>query len=115
MEITIKNEVNRLNAQIDIVCHALARKKTAEVLVLGYMLRHSISGMYVVKRGYRDTIGRQVGKSSHMVRKALYGLKTKGLIKFVGNGEGNNLGCWYFHPQLEGLLKKDSGITFTWV
>lgn len=112
INISAKSKKDKLAAQVSLFYWFLTKKKQTEIMVLSYMIKHNVNGIYIIKRGHIQIIAASVKVSSRMVKKSMAKLSAKGLIRFVTNGEGNNLGCYYFHKSLEQLCNNPSEIAF---
>lgn len=115
VNIATQSKRDKLTAQVALFYWFLTKKKQTEIRVLSYMLKNNMNGIYLIKRGHVKTIATSVKVSSRMVKKSLVNLSRKGLIKFVTNGEGNNLGCYYFHKSLEQLCSDPREIIFAFI
>lgn len=104
-----------MSLQLSLISLVLSKKKTKEIEVLSYLVRNSTSGMYVIKRNYRLDIAKSIKSTKTSVRDILTNLRKKKLIRFVSNEQGNNLGCYVFHPAIESLCEERKSLTFDFV
>jgi len=111
--VPVKGGIKGREMQQLIILHALLCKKpTLELRVLLHMIRHSENGKFAVQRGYRDQMAKEVSSTSVSLRNSLNQLVMKGLIQYISNGKGSNLGSYKIHWALQCIRWEDERFVF---
>lgn len=104
-----------MRMQLSLINNIVNTRKTKEIKVLEYLLRHSNSGMYQIKRNYRSDIAKYANSTNNGIKLILRKLSSKGLITHISNQTGNNLGVYTFHPAVYAVHGNQPNITFHFV
>lgn len=112
IKVPTRSRIHRSQLEALLIFYLVSGKRTHEIKILSYMLRNHTAGVYVTKRGFQLDMAEALGISVHVVKQSLKRMSKKGLIKYLDNNQGNNLGCYGFHPAAEAITSDHSELTF---